>query len=164
MITRTRAVAICAALAFAPLVAHAAEIVARPTLTLEGAKSVAAAAIAEAKKLNAPGGTVAVVDAGGQTLYLERLDNTFAKSAEISQGKARTAAVFKKATADFEDIVNKGRTSMTALGDFTPLKGGVPLAVDGVVVGAVGVSGAASADQDDQVARAAAAAFAASVK
>jgi glc operon protein GlcG len=69
-------------------------------------------------------------------------------------GKARTAAIFKKPTKDFEDTINKGRFTMTALPDFTPLQGGVPIVHDGQVIGAIGVSGAKSAQQDEEVAKA----------
>jgi glc operon protein GlcG len=124
-------------------------------LTLAGAKQVIASALAEADRLKAPGGSIAVVDAGGHLIALERLDNTFAASADIAVGKARTAALFKKPTRVFEDLVNGGRTTMVTLPDFTPLQGGVPLAVGGQVVGAVGVSGAASARQDEDIANAA---------
>lgn len=129
-----------------------AAVVEKKTLTLEGARQVIAAAKAEAKRLNAPGGVIAVVDDGGNLMALERLDGTFAAGANISIGKARTAALFKKPTKFFEDIVNKGRTAMVALNDFTPLQGGVPIVADGQIVGAVGVSGAASAGQDEELA------------
>jgi glc operon protein GlcG len=125
-------------------------------LTLAGAKQVIAAAVTEADRLKAPGGSIAVVDAGGHLIALERLDNTFAASADIAVGKARTAVLFKKPTRVFEDLVNGGRTTMVTLPDFTPLQGGVPVVVDGQVVGAVGVSGAASAQQDEDIANAAA--------
>jgi len=121
-------------------------------LNRDGAKKVIAAAVAEAKKLNAPGAAIAVVDEGGNLLALERLDNTFAAGANISIGKARTAALFKRPTKAFEDTINKGRTAMTSLSDFTPLQGGVPILFDGQIVGAVGVSGAASAQQDEDLA------------
>jgi len=129
-------------------------------LTLARAKKVIGAAVAEAKKLNAPGGAIAVVDGGGNLIAVERLDGTFAASANISIGKARTSATFKRPTKVFEDIINKGRTAMATLSDFTPLQGGVPLTIDGEVVGAVGVSGAASAQQDEELAMAGAQAFA----
>lgn len=132
--------------------AHSAQVAEKKVLTLDGAKQVIAAAVAEAKKLNAPGGVIAVVDDCGNLMALERLDNTFAAGANISIGKARTAALFKKPTKVFEDIVNKGRTTMVALNDFTPLQGGVPIIVEGQIVGAVGVSGAASAQQDEEIA------------
>jgi glc operon protein GlcG len=126
------------------------------TLTLEGAKTVIAGAAAEAKRVNAPGGAIAVVDDGGHVLVVERWDNTFPAAAQISIGKARTAALFRKQTKVFEDAINKGRIAMAALPDtvLTPLQGGFPIAIDGRVVGAVGVSGAASAQQDEELAMA----------
>ncbi len=136
-----------------------AQVVERKTLTLDGAKRVISAAVAEAKRLNAPGGVIAVVDDGGNLMALERLDNTFAAGANISVGKARTAVLFKRPTKVFEDIIKNGRTSMVALNDFTPLQGGVPIMVDGQLVGGVGVSGAASAQQDEELAIAGANAF-----
>lgn len=131
-------------------------------LTLDGAKKVIAAAVAEAKNKNAPGGAVAVVDEGGNLVAVERLDNTFVAGANISIGKARTAALFKRPTKFFEDVINKGRTAMTTLNDFTPLQGGIPIIVDGQIIGAVGVSVAASAQQDEELAIAGANALAAS--
>jgi glc operon protein GlcG len=125
-------------------------------LTLEGAKKVIAATVAEAKRVNAPGGSIAVVDDGGNLLALERMDQTFAASANIAIGKARTSALFKKPTKVFEDVIKGGRTSMVTLGgdlqNFTPLQGGIPLEWEGKVVGAIGVSGAASAQQDEELA------------
>ena len=100
----------------------------KKTLTLNGAERIIAAAKAQAQKLNAPGGVIAVVDDGGNLMALERLDGTFAAGANVSIGKARTAVQFKKPTRFFEELVNssgKGRTVMTALNDFTPLIGGI---------------------------------------
>src|SRR5690242_15235037 len=77
---------------------------------------------------------------------------TFAAGANISVGKARTAVLFQKPTKFFEDVVDKGRTVMVALNDFTPLQGGVPVMVDGEMVGAVGVSGAKTANDDEHLA------------
>jgi uncharacterized protein GlcG (DUF336 family) len=92
-------------------------------------------------------------------LYFLRLENTFTASPNISIGKAKTAARFKKLTKDFEDIINKGRIAMTALpSDFTPLQGGVPIKRGDQIIGAIGVSGAKSAAQDEEVAKAGAAA------
>lgn len=127
----------------------------KKSLTLEGAKKVLASAVSEAKRLNAPSGAIAIVDDGGHLIAAERLDNTFAASATISVGKARTSALFRKPSGFFEDVVNNGRTAMTALPDslFTPLRGGVPIEMDGQVVGAIGVSGAASAQQDEDIAK-----------
>ena len=138
-----------------------AQVTDKKGLTLEGAKKVIAAAVAEAKQKNAPGGVIAVVDEGGNLVALERLDGTFAAGANISIGKARTAALFKRPTKFFEDVINKGRTAMAALPDFTPLQGGIPIIVGDQVIGAVGVSGAASAQQDEELAMAGANALAA---
>ncbi|HWP90922.1 MAG TPA: heme-binding protein [Thermodesulfobacteriota bacterium] len=129
-----------------------AQVMEKKSLSLDGARKVIAAAEAEAKRLNAPGGVIAVVDDGGNLMALERLDGTFAAGANISIGKARTAAIFKRTTSVFEEIIKNGRTSMVALVDFTPLQGGVPIIFDGEVIGAVGVSGAASAKQDEELA------------
>lgn len=141
--------------------AHA-QTVQKKSLTLEGARKVIAAAVAEARSKNAPGGAIAVVDEGGNLVAVERLDNTFAAGTNISIGKARTAALFKRPTKFFEDVINKGRTAMATLNDFTPLQGGIPIIVDGQTIGAVGVSGAASAQQDEELAMAGANALATS--
>jgi glc operon protein GlcG len=133
--------------------ASAGQVVHTKNLGVDGARAVANAAEAKAKSLGA-GGAIAVVDQGGNLLYLVRLDGTFAAGSVVSIGKARTAALFKKPTKFFEDIVNKGRTTMVALDDFTPLQGGVPIMVDGEVVGGIGVSGAMSAPQDEEIAMA----------
>ena len=131
----------------------------KKTLTLDGAERVIAAAKAKAQELKSPGGVIAVVDAGGNLMALARLDGTFAAGANISIGKARTAVLFQKPTKVFEDIINKGRTAMTAVDGFTPLIGGIPIVIDGQVVGGIGVSGAASANQDEELALAGAAVF-----
>lgn len=137
--------------------AEDASLANRRSLTIEGAHKVANAAIGYAKKNNTTG-VLAIVDQGGNLMYLERLDGTFDAGANISIGKARTAAQFKKPTRVFEDIIKNGRTAMVAV-DFTPLQGGVPIEADGVIVGAIGVSGAASAQQDEEIALAGAAAL-----
>ncbi len=148
------AAAVMAALAHE---AGAAEVVAsKKTLTLEGALQAVNGAVAFARKANTTG-VIAVVDDGGNLMALQRLDGTFPAGATISIGKARTAAQFRKPTRVFEEVIAKGRTAMVAV-DFTPLQGGVPIVLDGQVVGAIGVSGAASAHQDEAVARAGAAA------
>jgi glc operon protein GlcG len=135
-----------------------AQVVEKKALTLEGARQIIATAIGEARRLKAPGGVIAVVDDGGNLMALERLDGSFAAGANISIGKARTAAIFKRPTKTFEDIIKNGRTAMVALSDFTPLQGGIPLMVGEDVVGGIGVSGAASAQQDEEIALAGAAA------
>ncbi|WP_455387657.1 heme-binding protein [Petrachloros mirabilis] len=148
----------CTAIAITLLAStsYAASVSDKRNLTLEGAKKVIAATVAEAKRVNAPGGSIAVVDDGGNLLALERLDQTFAASANIAVGKARTSALFKKPTRLFEEVIKGGRTSMITLGgdlqNFTPLQGGIPLEWEGKVVGAIGVSGAASAQQDEELA------------
>lgn len=138
-----------AALAIAP--AARGQECAHRSLTLADARQVVDT-ITAAARAHHVGAAVAVVDAGGNLLLLERLDGTFAAGAMVSMGKARTAALFQKPTRVFEELINKGRTAMAALPDFTPLQGGVPIEVDGRIVGAVGVSGAASAQQDEEFA------------
>jgi uncharacterized protein GlcG (DUF336 family) len=129
-----------------------AQIADKKSLTLEGARAVITAAKDFARKNNAPGGVIAVVDDGGNLVALERLDGTFSAGANISIGKAKTAVMFKRPTKFFEEIIKNGRTAMVALPDFTPLQGGVPISVDGQIIGGVGVSGAMSAQQDEELA------------
>lgn len=166
MMTSFRSIRIATALALGSSLtgfAFAADTMNQPTLTLEGAKRAVAAAIEYARSHGAPGGSIAVVDAGGSIVYVERLEGSFPASADVSIGKARTAANFRKATRAFEDTINKGRYAMipvAAVTDFTPLQGGVPLIVNGQVVGAIGVSGASSAQQDEEIATAGAQALA----
>jgi glc operon protein GlcG len=139
-----------------------AQTIEKKTLTIDGAKKVIAGAVAYARKNSAPGGVIAVVDEGGNLMALERLDGTFAAGANISIGKARTAVLFRRPTKAFEDIIKNGRTAMVALPDayFTPLQGGVPITIDGQIVGGIGVSGASSAQQDEELALAGANVFA----
>src|ERR1044072_9121119 len=139
-----------------------AQTVDKKTLTIDGAQKVSAAAVSYAKKNNAPGGVIAVVDDGGNLMALERLDGTFAAGANISIGKARTAVLFKRPTKAFEEIIKNGLKAVVALPDAycTPLQGAVPITIDGQIVGGVGVSGAASAQQDEELAIAGAHVFA----
>jgi glc operon protein GlcG len=127
------------------------------SITLEGARIAIGAAKEYARKNNAPGGVIAVVDDGGNLVALERLDGTFTAGANISIGKAKTAVMFKRPTKFFEDVIKNGRTAMVALPDFTPLQGGVPITVNGQIVGGIGVSGAMTAGQDEELAMAGAA-------
>src|SRR5215207_2832511 len=160
MITRAITRISMAVFALSLLAAAAqAQVSSKKVLNLEGARRAIAAAEAEAKRLNAPGGVIAVVDDGGNLVALERLDGTFTAGANISVGKAKTAVMFKRPTKFFEDIIKNGRTAMVALPDFTPLQGGVPIEFEGQIVGGVGVSGAASAAQDEELASAGAAAL-----
>jgi uncharacterized protein GlcG (DUF336 family) len=147
------------ALALGIVCASAAEHIAiKHGLTLEGARKVGEAAAAYATA-NGASPSIAIVDEGGHLLYFTRSEESFAAGANVSIGKAHTAAIFKKPTKDFEDLINKGRFTMTALPDFTPLQGGVPILHDGQVIGAIGVSGAKTAQQDEDVAKAGAAAI-----
>ena len=123
---------------------------AKKALTLEGAKTVAAAAAAEAKRGN-EGASIAIVDDGGNLMYLERIQPTFAMGATISTEKARTAALFGKPTKILEDAIVGGRTPLLNVWS-APLNGGEPIKVDGQIVGAVGVSGASSAARDAAIA------------
>jgi len=145
------------------LLAAAASAAAAQTgddLRMEDARRVMDAATTYARAHAAPGGAIAVVDAGGAIVLFERLDGTFPAGSRIAVGKAQTAAAFRKPTKVFEDAINGGRTAMTALPDFFPLQGGVPLVAGGRVIGAIGVSGASSAEQDEEIAQAGAAAVA----
>jgi glc operon protein GlcG len=135
-----------------------ASLAVKHTLTLEGANRAIAAAMAMAKERGA-GGAIAVVDDGGSLIAFARLDGTFAAGADVSIGKARTAALFKKPTRAFEEAINKGRTALAAVREMTPLQGAVPIMHDGQVVGAIGVSGAHSQGEDEEVAMAGAGAI-----
>lgn len=122
-------------------------------LTLEGAKEIMAKAVEFAKTNQAPGAAIAIVDAGGSLILLERLTGTFPIAAEVSQGKARTAALFKMPSKNLEDNILKGRTSLITVGE-NMLRGGLPIVYQGKIIGGIGVSGAASADQDVEIAQA----------
>jgi glc operon protein GlcG len=102
--------------------------------------------------------TISVVDDGGHLLALERLDGCAPIGAYISSEKARSAAIGRRETKGFEDMVNGGRTAFLSAPLVTSLEGGVPVIVDGQVIGALGVSGV-KADQDAQVAKAGVAAL-----
>jgi len=128
-----------------------AQVIESKTISLEAAKKVAAEASRYAKTNNAPGGAIAVVDNGGNLIYLERIDGTFAAAAEVAIKKANTAALFKAPSVKLENSINGGRAALITVGH-TFLQGGIPIMVDGQVVGAIGVSGAASAQQDEEIA------------
>ena len=141
-----------------PAVSAQAQVTqAKQVLTLEGAKVVATAAAAEAKKGN-EGASIAIVDDGGNLIYLERIQPTFPMGTTISTEKARTAALFQKPTKILEDAIVGGRTPLLNAWS-APLNGGEPIVVDGQVVGAIGVSGASSAARDAVIATAGAAAL-----
>ncbi|HZJ60997.1 MAG TPA: heme-binding protein [Chitinophagaceae bacterium] len=130
-----------------------AQIINTKNISLDGAKKIVAEAVIYAKANNAPGGAVAVVDAGGNLVYLERLDNTFAAAAEVAIKKANTAAIFKAPSSKLENSINGGRQALITVGH-TFLQGGIPIIFDGQVIGAIGVSGSASAQQDEDMANA----------
>ncbi len=122
-------------------------------LTLAGAKEIMASAMTFAKENKAPGAAIAIVDAAGTLVLLERMDGTFLISSEVSMGKARSAALFCFPTIKLEDNINGGRTALLSTGEVS-LKGGIPITYKGKIIGAIGVSGAASADQDVEIATA----------
>lgn len=125
----------------------------KPTLTVDDARAIAAAAEAEANKNNWAV-TLAVVDDGGHLLWLQRLDGAAPISAEIAPAKARTAALGRRESKVYEDMINGGRVSfLSAPVLHGMLEGGVPIVVDGQCIGAVGVSGVKSTE-DAQIARA----------
>ncbi|MEH6542965.1 MAG: heme-binding protein [Porticoccaceae bacterium] len=129
----------------------ATELVDKKVLTLDGAKKIAAAGEIEARK-NTWKVIIAVVDDGGHLLYLQRGDGAPTGSIDVAIGKARTAAAFKRPTKVFDELA-KTRPSIISLSNVVLLEGGVPIMVEGQLVGAVGVSGATS-PQDAQIAEA----------
>lgn len=127
-------------------------------MSLDAAKKAMAASEAEAKKNNWPV-VIAILDTTGSLVMLQKLDNTQTGSVEIAIGKARTALDFKRPSKAMQDVVAGGGAGLRLLGarNVLPLEGGVPVIVDGKIVGSVGVSGVTS-EQDAQVAMAGAAA------
>lgn len=136
------------------VLAHA-QLIEKTALTLEGAKKIAAVAEAKAKAEGARV-VIAVVDEGGALLFLQRLDDTQVASVNVGIDKARTAAIYRRPSKVFEDQVKNGRVSALALHGAVALQGGVPIVVDGKVIGAVGVSGE-TPSQDEDIALAGAA-------
>lgn len=134
-----------------------AETPLKPILTLGAAKRAAGAAEKEALKRGATV-VIAVVDDGGNLILLERLDDTQVASVEVGIGKARTAAIFRRPSKVFEDQIREGRVAALALPGATPLQGGVPIILQGKVVGAIGVSGN-TPQEDEEIAIAGAAAI-----
>jgi glc operon protein GlcG len=124
----------------------------KKALTLAAAKRIAAAAEQEAIK-NKWNMFIAIVDDGGNLMFLERMDDAQLASQEVSVQKARSALLFKRPTKALEDAVTGGRIVMMALANAVPIEGGLPLMAYGKIVGAIGVSGASS-PQDGIVAKA----------
>lgn len=140
---------LCALLLTASL---SAQMATKKALTLDLAKKIAAAAQAEAVA-NKWTMAIAIVDDGANLVYLEKADGTQIGSVDVAQKKAQSAVRFKRPTKAFEDALVGGRQAILTLPGAIPVEGGVPLMIDGVVVGAIGVSGATSA-QDGQSAAA----------
>ena len=132
-------------------------------ITFVGAQ-MAANAVAAAAKARGVAPVVAVVDAFGDLVYLWRPDEAQSASVNVSLDKARTAAIFRRPSKDFEDQASQGRPSALALAGGVPLQGGMPIIIDGQVVGAVGVSGASSAPEDQELSEIGANALAAAVE
>ena len=125
----------------------------KKALTLALAKSIAAAAEEVANKNNW-NMFIAIVDDGGNLMYLERMDETQIGSIEVAIQKGRSAVTFKRPTKVFEDAVAGGRTALLRLPGAVPVEGGLPITVDGKIIGAIGVSGGTS-PQDGEVGKAA---------
>jgi uncharacterized protein GlcG (DUF336 family) len=125
-----------------------------PPITLEVAKQAMAGAEAEAEKNKWPL-VIVIVDSGGNMVMLHRRDDAQLSAITTAEGKARTALHFKRSTKLLDEVISAGGSGLRylALKDFVPLEGGIPIVVDGKIVGAIGVSGVLSA-QDTQVARA----------
>ena len=127
-----------------------AQLVEKTALTLDGAKRIAVAAEQKAKAEGARV-VIAVVDEGGSLLLLERLDDTQVASVNVGIDKARTAAIYRRPSKVFEDQVKNGRVSALALHGAVALQGGIPIVVEGKVIGAIGVSGE-TPGQDEEIA------------
>jgi len=122
-----------------------------PSVNIGAAKKIAAGVLAECQK-NQWNVAVAVVDTHGFLVYFERMENTQTASNDIAIGKARAAATYRRPTRVFMEVINKAPATATLPGVFAS-PGGVPIMVDGKVIGAVGVSGV-TGDQDEQCAKA----------
>jgi uncharacterized protein GlcG (DUF336 family) len=122
-------------------------------ITLEAAKQMAAAGEAEARQ-NGWNVAIAIVDASGGLILFHKIDDTQAGSIIVAQGKARAAALFRRPSKAMEEAVAAGKQGFLAVEGIVPIQGGLPVIVEGKVLGAVGVSGVSSA-QDEQVAQAA---------
>ena len=127
------------------------------SISLENAKKAAAAAVAESRK-NKLAHSIAVTDMAGDLVYFEKMDGTGAQTSNIAIGKARSSARFKRPTKSFQDRLAAGDTYLLSLEGAVLVGGGVPIVVDGKIVGAIGTSGGTAA-QDDQVSNAGAAAL-----
>jgi len=127
-------------LALAVTTTASAQTLDKKVLSLEAATKIAAAADAAARARGV-GVVIAVVDEGGHLILLHRLDDAQVASVNVSIGKARTAAIYRRPSREFEEQIRAGRVAALALADSTPLQGGIPIRLDGKVIGAIGVSG-----------------------
>jgi uncharacterized protein GlcG (DUF336 family) len=148
-----KAILAAALLLLSCLAVHGAELATKWALTLAVAKQMAQAAEAEAAK-NQWTMVTAIVDEGGNLIYLQRMDETQIGSIDVAQRKAQSAIKFKRPTKVFEDAVAGGRAVVMTLPGALPVEGGVPITAEGRIIGAIGISGGTSA-QDGQVAKAA---------
>ena len=125
-----------------------------PPIGIEGARAVMAAAESEAAKNNWSV-VISIIDSGGNLVMLHRHNDVQLSSIEISQGKAKTALMFKRPSKVLDDAISSGGAGLRflALKEIVPLEGGLPIVADGKIIGAIGVSGVLSS-QDTQVARA----------
>jgi uncharacterized protein GlcG (DUF336 family) len=142
---------------FALTCALQAQLATKKSLTLAAAKQIAAAAEAEAVK-NQWTVVIAIVDDGANLVYLQRIDGTQVGSVDVAIEKAKGAVKFKRPTKAMEDMLAGGRNAVLKLPGAMPVEGGVPFMIDGVVLGAIGVSGVTS-QQDGIIAAAGVAAF-----
>jgi uncharacterized protein GlcG (DUF336 family) len=158
MKTRSRTIALVFVSLALAAGALAQKLADKKALTLAVAKQVAAAAEGEAAK-NKFTMVIAIMDDGGNLIYLEKMDETQIGSIDVAQAKARSAIAFKRPTKAFQDALAAGNTGILKLPGAIATEGGVPLMADGKIVGAIGVSGGTSA-QDGTVAQAGADALA----
>ena len=147
-----RITSLLSALALSASLSFSADLATKKGLTLEVAKQIAAQAEAEARKNNW-NVVIAIVDDGANLIYLQRMDETQIGSIEVAQEKAKTSVKFKRPTKAFEDAVAGGRNVVLKLPGALPVEGGLPLTVDGKIIGAIGVSGVQS-NQDGIIAKA----------
>jgi len=134
-----------------------AQLSEKKILTLAAAEKVVTAAEIEAKRRNATV-VIVVVDDGGYPLIVKRLDDTQVASVDVGIGKARTAAIFRRPSRDFEEQIRNGRVASLVLPGATPLQGGLPLIHEGRTIGAIGVSGN-TPQEDEDIAKAGVLAF-----
>ena len=143
----------------APARAEEALTLDKKVLSLSAARRIVAASEAEAN-VRGLGVVVVVVDDAGNIIQLSRMDTAQVASINVGIGKARTAAIYRRPSRVFEEQIKNGRIAALALADATPLQGGVPVLIDGKVVGAVGVSGdSPQADEEIAIAGAMAVSF-----